>query len=129
MDALAPEVMTFLLANVRSLEDLHVLMSCIDAPGRWWDSAGMARETGLSVTGARHALDHFVRRHLLDIRVTGDVRYSFSPADGQLREAALACAAAYRSRPLAVLKSLTEARRAPVRDFADAFRIRRDDDR
>ena len=129
MDALAPEVMAFLLSDVRSLEDLQVLMSCAESPGRWWDAAGMAREAGVSVTAARHALDHFVRRNLLDIRVTGDVRYSFSPATGDLQHAVLACAAAYRSRPLAVVKVIAGARQTSVRDFADAFRIRRDDDR
>jgi hypothetical protein len=129
MDALAPEVMGFLLSNVRSLDDLHVLISCVEAPGRWWDAAGMGRETGLSPTAARHVLDHLVRRQLLDIRVTGDVRYSFSPATGDLRDAVLACAAAYRSRPLAVVQAVSGARQAGVRDFADAFRIRRDDDR
>jgi hypothetical protein len=124
MDTVTPEVEALLRSHVRSLDDLQVLMSCAEAPGRWWDAAGMAREAGISVTAARHALDHFVRRHLFDIRVTGDVRYSFSPATDDLREATLACAAAYRLRPLALVQAIAGAPNASVRDFADAFRIR-----
>ena len=108
--------------------DLQVLMLCAEAPERWWDASGMAREAGISVAAARHALDHLVRHNLLDIRVTGDVRYSFSPGTDDVREAAVACAAAYRSRPIAVVQLVAEAHRGSLRDFADAFRIRRDDD-
>jgi hypothetical protein len=128
METVPAEALAFLLSHVRSLDDLQVLMACTAAPGRWWDSAGMAREAGVSVTAARHALDHFVRRHLLDIRVTGDVRYSFSPATIELRHAVLACAAAYRAHPVALVKAVMAARDASVRDFADAFRIRPEPD-
>jgi hypothetical protein len=128
VDALAPDVVAFLISYVRSLEELHVLMVCADARERWWDAVSIAREATISVTAARHALDHLVRRNLLDIRVTGDVRYHFSPGTEDLRKAALACAEAYRSRPRAVVQLVSDARRSGVRDFANAFRIRRDDD-
>jgi len=107
---------------------LQVLMQCIDGPGRWWDASTMARETGISGAAAERALDHLARKNLLDIRVTAEVRYTFSPGTDALRDEALAFAAAYRSRPVGVIQLITEDRRSHIRDFAEAFRIRRHDD-
>src|SRR5436190_1453997 len=126
MDTLHAEIVTFIKSYVRSLDDLEVLMLCVDAGDRWWDAAGIARATGLKEGAARRALDQLTRGNLLDIRITGDVRYAFSPGTAALRDAAVACAAAYRSRPVAVITCVTAAPRG-LRDFADAFRIRRDD--
>lgn len=129
MESLPPDVISFVASHVHSLNDLHVLIHCIEAADRWWDASALSRETGMSVAAARHSLDPLARGNLLDIRIIGDVRYNFSPGTDALRETALACAAAYRSRPVAVVKLVTDSGHRAVRDFADAFRIRRDDDR
>jgi hypothetical protein len=129
MPSLPDTVVSFLDTHVPSIEALQVLMACIDGKDRWWDAGGMARETGISVATARQALDTLARRNLLDIKITGDVRYRFAPGQPAVREAALACATAYRTQPLAVVKLIVAASGRTVRDFADAFRIRRDDDR
>lgn len=129
MEALSPDVVEFVAAHIRSLNDLQVLIHCMDAPDRWWDAAAVARETGLGEGSARHALDNLARGNLLDIRITGDVRYSFSPGTEDLRESARRLASAFRSSPVAVVKLVADSGPRSVRDFADAFRIRRDDHR
>ena len=123
----SPEVIEFATAHLRALEDLQVLLTCLDARDRWWDAAGMARQLGIGVSVARRALDHLARGNLLDIRITGDVRYQFKPGNDGLEAAALACAAAYRADPIAVVHLVGDAPRRSVRDFADAFKIRGDD--
>src|SRR5687767_12393287 len=124
MSALPHEVIEFAARYVASLEDLQVLLTCIEARDRWWDSSGMARQLGIGVSASRGALDRLARGNLLDIRITGDVRYQFKPGNPTLEAAAQACAAAYRSNPIAVVQLVTGSGRRNLRDFADAFRIR-----
>ena len=104
-----------------------MLLTCLDARDRWWDAAGMARQLGIGVSAARRSLDHLARGNLLDIRITGDVRYQFKPGNAVLEAAALACAAAYKANPIAIMQLVAEPARRNVRDFADAFRIRGND--
>jgi hypothetical protein len=124
MNPPSPQVIEFATAHLRTLEDLQVLLTCLEARDRWWDAAGMARHLGIGLSGARRALDHLARGNLLDIRITGDVRYQFQPGNAALEAAALACGAAYRADPIAVVHLVADSTRRNVRDFADAFRIR-----
>ena len=125
----SPVVLAFIAEHIRSLEELQLLMAVIQSPDRWWDAAAATRELGIAATIARRALDHFAAHNLLDIRITGDVLYQFRPGTDDLRAAARATEEAYRSNPLALAQLVTGIARRGIRDFADAFRIRRDDDR
>jgi hypothetical protein len=128
MSAPPPDVIEFAATNLNSVEDLQVLLTCMDARNRWWDANGMARELGIGVSASRRSLDRLARGNLLDIRITGDVRYQFKPGTPGLEAAAEACAAAYRTDPISVIQLITGSARRNLRDFADAFRIRHDDD-
>jgi DNA-binding transcriptional regulator LsrR (DeoR family) len=101
------------------------------AEDRWFDEDCVARELGIDRRKARAALEHLASRNLLEIRVTGDVRYQFHPGTPTLRMAASACVEAYRRYPLALWLLFSERldRRRSIRDFADAFRLTRHDDR
>jgi hypothetical protein len=128
MSDLPPQVVVeFATAHLRNLEDLRVLLTCLEARDRWWDAAGMARELGIGASAARRSLDHLARGNLLDIRITGDVRFQFNPGTPALDSAAVACAAAYRANPIAIVQLVADSARRSVRDFADAFRIRGND--
>lgn len=129
MPELPSLVMEFVADHLRSLDELQLLMTSMEAADRWWDADTASRELGITRTAARRALDHLAAHNLFDIRVTGDVRYQFRPGTAELYDAALACADAYRANPVAVINLVTAAPRRSVRDFADAFRIRQDDDR
>jgi hypothetical protein len=126
---LPPLVLEFVASHIRSLEELQLLMAVMQAPDRWWDARTAARELVLREQVARHALDHLATRNLLDIRITGDVRYQFRPGTDELRAATLAVEEAYRANQLALVQLVAGATRKSIRDFADAFRIRRNDDR
>ena len=121
----APEVVAFVTDHVRTLAELQLLMAIIQSGDRWWDADSAARESGLSVGDARRALDYFGAHNLLDIRITGDVRYQYNPGTRELRESGDACVAAFRVRPLDLAQLVTGPSAAGVRDFADAFRLRR----
>src|SRR5687768_18387078 len=120
-----PAVVAFVTDHVRTLGELQLLIAIIQSGDRWWDASAAARESGLSLPAARRALDFFGTHNLLDIRITGDVRYQYHPGTSELRERAAACAAAFRTRPLDLAQLVTGPSPSSVRDFADAFRVRR----
>ena len=100
------------------------------AHDRWFDAAGVARELAITPRNARAALERLAGQNLLEIRVTAEVRYQFHPGTPELLIAANACVGAYRRNPMALWRVASgHLNRRDVRDFADAFRIRRDDER
>ena len=103
----APSVVAFVTDHIRTLAQLQLLMAIVESGDRWWDAASAARELGLTLRDARRALDHFGAHNLLDIRITGDVRYQYRPGTPELREGAEACAAAFRSLPLDLAELVT----------------------
>jgi hypothetical protein len=123
-----PLVRAFVAAHLRSLEELQLLVLLVQSEDRWWDADSASRELLVPLRAARIALDRLASRNLLDIRITGDVRYQFRPGTDDLRMAAIACCDAYRANPLAVTTLASGAARRGLQDFADAFRIRKDDD-
>ena len=125
---LSPEVLAFLADHITTAEQLELLVRLVDGRDRWWDAAAAARELGISERDAHAALDHLAKHNLLDIRITAEVRYQFHPGTEALRAAALASTDALRRRPMKVFEAIAARRRA-ARDFADAFRLRRHDDR
>jgi hypothetical protein len=121
----SPEVVEFVSQYIRSPEDLAVFLICVTEPDRWWDASSMGRECAIGPIAAQRALDQLARSNLLDIRLTADIRYQFNPGTSELRDAALATAAAYRSNPIGVVQLVANARLRSVRDFAEAFRFRK----
>lgn len=126
---LPSEVVTFAAEYLASRDELYVLVLLVRHDEQWWDATTLAERCGLGVLPTRHILDRFVARNLLDVRITDDVRYRFSPGRAGLREATEAFVEAYQRSPALVMQLLLPSRRRSMEDFADAFRIRRDDDR
>jgi DNA-binding MarR family transcriptional regulator len=121
-------IVAFITDHVRSLDELQLLMAIIQSDERWWDSSAAAREFGMTIATARAALDRFAAGNLLDIRITDDVRYQFRPGTDELRDVARNAFDAYRRHPIAVARLVPREPSRRIADFADAFRIRRDDD-
>jgi len=120
----------FVHAHIQSVSDLRIFFACIDHPDRWWSSTALALELAVAERTTRVTLERFARQNLLDIRISNDVRYRFQPGTEQLEALAWAFAAAYRQDPALVVQFVAEsAGHDSLRDFADAFRIRRNVDR
>ena len=125
--SLPPEVSEFIAAHLRTVDDLHLLVATACDPDRWWDAGAVRRELLIDDSLAGGLLEHLAAHNLLDIRVTGDVRYQYRPGTPELTRAAEACMSAYRKNPAAVWRALGGQRGSrTIRDFADAFRFRRD---
>lgn len=120
-------MIAFAEAYVGSVDELVVLLALAES-SRWWDAKMLARELSILPATAGRILDRLAGRNLLDIRVTDDVRYQFRPASPELSRAVAEFTDAYRRHPAEVMRAIV--RRSSdrsARDFADAFRIRRDE--
>jgi hypothetical protein len=104
MEPLASALTEFAAAYLPSLEDVQVLTLCVLQRERWHDASAIARALGLPRRVARGALDHLARHNLLDIRITGDIRYCFRPGTPELEARAVEFVEAYRRSPLRVLE-------------------------
>ena len=130
MESLPAALVQFARSHVHSVEDLQAFILCVDHRDRWWDAAGVARALSMTESRARRILDQFARANLLDIRVSDEVRYRFAPGIQELDTQSVAFAAAYHNNPAEIVKFVARSTVADsVRDFADAFRITRHDDR
>jgi hypothetical protein len=126
---LPSSVAAFVSAHIGTLERLELLLLLMQSSDRWWDASTVSRELGYDAESARRALDHLAAHNLLAIRVTADVRYQYQPGEPRLADAAAMFAQAFQMNPVAVLQLVTPPKSRSIRDFAAAFRIRRDDDR
>jgi hypothetical protein len=124
-DLLAPEVVDFLAHRIASVDQLEILVLLIEASTRWFDATTTSHQLGMSPERARSALDALAAHSLLDIRISDDIRYQFSPGRPDLERSALAAAGAYRRRPELVIQEVTRGASQGLRDSADAFRFRR----
>jgi hypothetical protein len=118
-----------IIDSLGSLQDLQLLLTLMDDPERWWDARAIAEETGEPISSTGRGLDRLAAKNLLDIRVTEHVRFRYRPGTAELEQAGAAFVEAYRKNPLAIVKLVTARRPRSVTDFANAFRIRRGDDR
>jgi len=101
------------------------MLAVVHSGDRWWDARLAAAELGVDAITAGRVLDRLATLNLLDIRITGDVRYQFKPGTEELATLARACVDAARTNPIALLTAVQRATRPGIRDFADAFRLRR----
>src|SRR5688572_23338335 len=130
MASLPTALVQFARSYMRSVEDLQVFILCVDHRDRWWDASSMARGLSITESRARQILEQLARANLLDIRISDAVRYRFEPGVQELEQHALAFAAAYRNNPADVVTLIARSTVADrVREFADAFRIKRNDHR
>jgi hypothetical protein len=114
----------FILDNIGSVVQLEALL-LLQRSGTPWSVEAMARELRVEPSGALVELGELLQRGLVQ-RDGRDFRYA--PAN----EATAACVAelaeAYQDRRVTVITLIYSRPRDPVRVFADAFRIRKEDD-
>jgi len=132
-DDVDEEVREFLRANVRSYEQLEILLALRHAP-RDWTLAELTRELHLSDTAAAYAIEALQRSGLIEARSAagGGVRTFSYTATGNTPARVLDLVANdLRDRPATLLRVMSaqaveRVRTGAARAFADAFVLRKD---
>jgi hypothetical protein len=115
----------FVLQYVRSPEELDILLLLFRAPGRWWSAGDVAAVLHLNAEIARCGLER-LSGAFLDVRVESQICFRFSAHNCQ-RDALTAQLEATYHTDRGWLMSLFGNQRRAVMDFADAFRLRKED--
>jgi DNA-binding IclR family transcriptional regulator len=117
------DVRAFLLAHISSVTQVEalLLMRRIAEP---WTPARLARELRIEPAGAFEQLELLVSQRLVE-RVAPDA-YRYAP--GEAFDAVVGrLAAIYDDRRVTIIQLIYSRPLGPIRVFADAFRLRRDD--
>jgi hypothetical protein len=119
----------FLHQCIDSVEQLEVLLLLQRTPDKSWTADSVADALGMARHAAAAALEGLGSRNLLDVRIAEGVFYQFRPGTPDLDAAARSVAQSYREHRALVLAIVAGRPSTTIRDFADAFRLRDDDDR
>jgi hypothetical protein len=121
-------VRRFIVDHIDSVEQLEILLLLYQQQGRTWSAEAVARELRIAAISAGERLEDLVRTGLL-AREDGDpVEYRYTPGNSTLDAAVGGLATAYSERRVTVINLIFSKPVDRIRTFADAFRLRRDDD-
>lgn len=126
-DPLLPEVEQLISRYLSSAEQLDILLLLHREPEKRWSAADVSKAIFTVPTSATLRLEELVRAGFLLSTGEGDPRYWYSPRPESLRSQVDALAASYLTDRVAVINRIFEKPVDPVRSFADAFRLRRED--
>lgn len=118
------EIARFIADCIDSVEQIDILLLLRAAPARRWSSDELSRHLRSSVASVNLRLTALVARGLA-VQDRGLVRYSARGADDAL---IARLAAAYSERRPAVIDRIFAERDDPMQSFADAFRLRPEND-
>ena len=116
-------VQKLIAQHFQSAAEVETLLLLFRDP-RGWDASGVARELRFDPDHAAAILARLSRRGLL--REEGR-SYCFDPRDPEEAQAVAKLAELYPTYRVAVVSMIYGRPTGPIRDFSDAFRVRRDD--
>jgi hypothetical protein len=121
------EVKTFLREHINSLVQLEVLLLLHGNPTGAWDVDKVNRELQLGTELIRKQLADLHGHGLLDLAEGADEAYRYNPVTSELDQAVNALAKCYKERRVSVTSFIYSSPLDSIRNFADAFRIRKDE--
>jgi hypothetical protein len=120
-DPLPAELREFLVRHIDSIAQLEALLLLRAAPDEVWDVPRIARRLYVGEQEASETLAHLAAHGLL---ARGPSGYRFYPLTQELLDMASILAEHYR-RHLIPLTNLIHAKPRRIRQFADAFKLKR----
>jgi hypothetical protein len=127
-DGLPEEVRRLLCDRLDTIAQLEVLLLFHRTAPREWDARALSRELRIERRWAAEQLVLLQRAGFLEECDAGSERFHFRPATLDLGKAVESLAASYADRRVSVVALLYSKPAAPMRLFADAFRIRKEED-
>jgi hypothetical protein len=122
------EVRRFIAHHIDSVEQLEILLLLHEQPGRDWSAEAVARELRIASESAGERLEDMVSDGLLKRREESPAEYRYAPDNMKLDDAVRGVAAGYAKRRVTVINLIYSKPIDKIRTFADAFRLRKDDD-
>ena len=120
------KLLRFVHSTLRSVWALELLLLMRGDADRHWSAEALTRELRANLSLVGELLAHFHRCGLI-VR-TEKEEWIWRPANGELEYFAKATAEAYAQKPFQVIKAILDAPNDRMRSFADAFKLRKDEE-
>ena len=115
------DVRQFLVENIRSIEQLEILLLLRASSDRTWTAQEVYQRVLTNETSVRESLER-LREHCL-IRVAGESTYQFV-SNTETQEVLEKLAGLYKEKPARIIYALYGPQRAELDAFAQAFKFR-----
>lgn len=125
---LPEDVRRFIADHIESVEQLEILLLLHHHGGRVWTAESVARELRIAPISAGERLEDLARASIVSRMQGTPVEYRYAPGSPNLDAAVAGLATAYSERRVTVINLIFSKPVDKIRTFADAFRLRRDDD-
>ena len=128
MEPFPEDVTNFMYENVESIDQLEILRILGEDPEKEWDFTALADEVQAAPQTVRAHLMIMQARGLLTTTIRGaglSCRYGVS--SHELENSVGRLLQMYKKRPVTMIKMIYQRAKDPLRAFADAFRIRKED--
>lgn len=121
---LSSDLRGFIARYLTSVEQLEILRVLVDSPEKAWTESEVFRTIQSSHESVAGNLRYFADKQFLTFDAAAG--YRFSPEDPELRRLAVELVSVYRERPVTVVESIYKPSLAPIRNFAEAFKIKKE---
>lgn len=118
------EALRLIARHIHSVEQLEILLFLQKTPGKLLTKQEVFRAIQSSETSVASSLAYFSNEGFLIKESEGT--YRFAPPSPELEQACALLATAYHERRVAVIEAIYSRPSDPVRNFADAFRLRKE---
>ena len=124
--AFSKELDAFIADEIKSLEQLEILLLLSGNPHKWWSVATVYEVIKSSTASVAARLEELVARGVIRGEKGAETRYQFSPEDQSLWRIVTELREAYKERPVKVVQAIYSKPPDAVQEFAKAFRLRKD---
>jgi DNA-binding transcriptional LysR family regulator len=122
------DVARFMLENIETIDQLEILRILGENPGREWDCVTLAREVQANAQAVRGHVAALSARGVLTMIQQGTaVACRHGAATPELESMVGRLLHVYKERPVTMIKMVYQRAKDPLRAFADAFRIRKEE--
>ena len=119
------EIREFVGRFLPSVEHLEIFITLQRNTTKSWSAPDIAAELRIQESTAADVLEQLASNNFLDVKISNEILYRFNPATAALEEAAARCAEFYVRERIAMINAVTAAPLTPLREFAEAFRIKK----
>jgi hypothetical protein len=126
---ISPELRRFIQSTINSVEQLEVLLFLMSNAEQGWTAQEVSDRTRLAVESVAAKMEELHRAELLATEPGEGLRYRYAPTSNAIAdEVARSLNDAYKERKDTIIQLIFSRPLKNVRIFADAFRIKKEED-
>jgi predicted transcriptional regulator len=125
-EGISEEVKNFISKHIRSVEQLEILLLLSASPERIWTVQSVHQQIQSSQAAVAACLEKLHEQGFLTARKMPGLVYQYSPNSPELAKGVATLAATYKEKRIKVIEQIFEKSGDQLRNFLDAFKIRKD---